>query len=214
MTTRRPRGHISQIICLFGDGAPWTPTRFDEASVDVDGNEQRLADLPLVGNYHHDGEEADDFSEWAVPVQWTRTIPREQGFWKTGTFPNQNSAAKLRQQFTIEQCWRRLRSRTETGSPPLSIEVDRHLRNRIRSWFGLHAEDLQADGDENQREGTHPVEPLQLVGRLHCRASTEATDQAAGLLRASSSNGSRVPANREDLGYLVLDLFGLPNKGA
>jgi len=37
------------------------------------------------------------------PVQWTRAIPREQGLWKTGMFANQNSAAKLRQQFTIEQ---------------------------------------------------------------------------------------------------------------
>ncbi|CAL4860334.1 hypothetical protein [Microbacterium sp. MM2322] len=42
-------------------------------------------------------------AEWAVPVAWTRTVPREQGFWKTGMFANQNTAARLRQQFTIEQ---------------------------------------------------------------------------------------------------------------
>lgn len=77
--------------------------RFDEATVEIDGVEQRLADLDLVGNYSHDGDEADEFAEWAVPVQWTRAVPREQGFWKTGMFANQNSAAKLRQQFTIEQ---------------------------------------------------------------------------------------------------------------
>ena len=77
--------------------------RFDEATVEVDGVEQQLADLDLVGNYSHAGDEADEFAEWAVPVQWTRSVPREQGYWKTGMFANQNSAAKLRQQFTIEQ---------------------------------------------------------------------------------------------------------------
>lgn len=71
--------------------------------MELHGVEQRLADLPLGGNYRHDGDEADEFAEWAVPVQWTRAVPREQGFWKTGMFANQNSAAKLRQQFTIEQ---------------------------------------------------------------------------------------------------------------
>lgn len=77
--------------------------RFDEATVEIESVEQRLADLDLAGNYSHDGDEADEFAEWAVPVQWTRAVPREQGFWKTGMFANQNSAAKLRQQFTIEQ---------------------------------------------------------------------------------------------------------------
>lgn len=77
--------------------------RFDEATVEVDGVEQQLADLDLAGNYSHDGDEADEFAEWAVPVQWVRAVPRDQGFWKTGMFANQNSAAKLRQQFTIEQ---------------------------------------------------------------------------------------------------------------
>lgn len=79
-------------------------TRFDQVTVEVDGVQRQLADLPLAGNYHHDGDDADDdVAEWAVPVQWTRAVPREQGFWKTGMFANQNSAAKLRQQFTIEQ---------------------------------------------------------------------------------------------------------------
>jgi hypothetical protein len=77
--------------------------RFDEATVEIDGVEQQLANLDLLGNYRHDGDEADEFAEWAVPIQWTRAVPREQGFWKTGMFANQNSAAKLRQQFTIEQ---------------------------------------------------------------------------------------------------------------
>lgn len=77
--------------------------RFDEATVQIDGVEQRLADLPLVGNYRYDGDEDDDTAEWVVPVKWTKTFPREQAFRKNGLFANQNSATKMRSQFTIEQ---------------------------------------------------------------------------------------------------------------
>lgn len=77
--------------------------RFDQTKVNVDGTNTPLTDLPLEGRYHHDGDEDDNTAEWAVPVEWTHTVPREQGFWKPGMFANQNTAAKLRQQFTIEQ---------------------------------------------------------------------------------------------------------------
>lgn len=77
--------------------------RFDEVTVSVDGIDTLLIDLPLSGNYRHADDQDDAMAEWAVPVAWTHTVPREQGFWKTGMFANQNTAAKLRQQFTIEQ---------------------------------------------------------------------------------------------------------------
>ncbi|CAM3532686.1 hypothetical protein NODU109028_21190 [Nocardioides dubius] len=77
--------------------------RFDGTTVEVDGVEQQLADLPLVGNYARQGDESDDVAEWAVAIEWNYVVPREQGFWKTGMFANQNSAARLRNAFTIEQ---------------------------------------------------------------------------------------------------------------
>lgn len=77
--------------------------RFDKTLVDVDGVATPLKDLPLAGTYRHDGDDVDDDAEWAVPVEWVHTVPREQAFWKNGMFANQNTAAKLRQQFTIEQ---------------------------------------------------------------------------------------------------------------
>lgn len=77
--------------------------RFDQATVEVDGVSTLLKDLPLEGTYRHEGDEDDDFAEWAVLVDWTHTVPREQAFWKNGMFANQNTAAKLRQQFTIEE---------------------------------------------------------------------------------------------------------------
>lgn len=76
--------------------------RFDETTVIVDGIETKLTDLALAGSYHHDGDEDDDNAEWAVPVEWTRAVPRDQGVRKTGLYANQNTATKMRSQFTIE----------------------------------------------------------------------------------------------------------------
>ena len=58
----------------------------------------------LAGSYRHDGEEQDDdVAEWMVPVEWLHVLPREQAFWKQGMFANQNSACRLRDEFTLEQ---------------------------------------------------------------------------------------------------------------
>lgn len=78
-------------------------SRFDEALVTIEGVETPLLDLPLVGSYRHDGDKEDANAEWVVPVEWIKTVPREQAVWKNGMFANQNTAAKLRQKFTIEQ---------------------------------------------------------------------------------------------------------------
>ena len=78
--------------------------RFVDATVQIDEQERRLADLALVGNYRHPGDEDDhDNAEWVVPVAWECTVPRTEAFWKPGMFANQNSACTLRSQFTIDQ---------------------------------------------------------------------------------------------------------------
>lgn len=77
--------------------------RFDETTVLYDGTETALTALPLIGAYCHEGDRDDDLAEWVVPVQWTYAVPREQGFWRPGMFANQNTATKLRNQFTIDQ---------------------------------------------------------------------------------------------------------------
>lgn len=77
--------------------------RFDETTVVHDGSKTALNALPLVGMYRHDGDLDDDIAEWAVLVEWSHVVPREQGFWKLGMFANQNTATKLRSQFTIDQ---------------------------------------------------------------------------------------------------------------
>jgi hypothetical protein len=41
--------------------------------------------------------------EYLVRVEWVKTLPMDQGIWEKGMFANQNSACKLRSQFTIDR---------------------------------------------------------------------------------------------------------------
>lgn len=70
---------------------------FEEAVLEVDGVQRRMTELPLSGTYLHPGGE-----ERVVPVSWYEHRPRSAAFWKTGMFANQNSAARLRNRFTLE----------------------------------------------------------------------------------------------------------------
>ena len=87
-----------------GVGKVTGPARqFSEAEVTVDGAPHRLAELPLRGTYTHNSEgDTADTAEYVVPVAWEKTIPAEEAIWKPGMFANQNSACKLRKQFTID----------------------------------------------------------------------------------------------------------------
>lgn len=77
---------------VIGQAAP-----FDEILIDVDGEQRQLSELALSGTYlHSEGE------EWVVPVRWIACRPRTAAFWKPGMFANQNSAARLRNRFTLD----------------------------------------------------------------------------------------------------------------
>ncbi len=75
---------------------------FGDALVTIDGEQQKLSDQPLAGNYHHPPVGDEDTAEYVVPVEWITTRPRELAVLKKGLFANQNSACKLRQRFTLK----------------------------------------------------------------------------------------------------------------
>ncbi|REJ05128.1 hypothetical protein DY023_11155 [Microbacterium bovistercoris] len=77
--------------------------RFENARVTVDGASVPLATQPLTGSYTHQGAETDDDAEWVVPVTWLRKVPEKDAYWEKGLFANQNSACKLRQEFTLDR---------------------------------------------------------------------------------------------------------------
>lgn len=77
--------------------------RFADARVSADGVPVPLSSLPLSGSYTHGASDADEDSEWVVPVRWLHTVPQAEAYWEKGLFANQNSACKLRQQFTLDR---------------------------------------------------------------------------------------------------------------
>jgi hypothetical protein len=77
--------------------------RFDEAEVLVDGAWVRLADQELHAHYRHVDDVQDDNAEYVVPVRWIASLDQRDAYWEKGMFANQNSACKLRQQFTLDR---------------------------------------------------------------------------------------------------------------
>lgn len=59
-------------------------------------------DAPDMGAAKDDAERR----EYVVRVQWLKTRPREDAFWKPGMYANQNSVTRLRQRFTLEELYR------------------------------------------------------------------------------------------------------------
>lgn len=83
--------------------APASPA--DHAHVIVDGRPVAFRSLDLVGPYGREVPDPDpdeDYREWILPVTWTSTVDRPQSLRIPGLFANQNSACKLRDQFTID----------------------------------------------------------------------------------------------------------------
>jgi hypothetical protein len=77
----------------------------DDARLRHHGTDTPFRELPLVGQYRHPGVDnaTNEGSEHVVPVEWISTRPIDQAVWRTGMFANQNSACRLRSQFTIEE---------------------------------------------------------------------------------------------------------------
>ncbi|TFB46956.1 endonuclease NucS domain-containing protein [Cryobacterium tagatosivorans] len=75
----------------------------DEVILDV-GGPRHFRSLDLRGTYRHpEVSEAADAAEYVVPVEWIETVPLEEAHWRVGMFANQNSACKLRNQFTLDE---------------------------------------------------------------------------------------------------------------
>lgn len=75
---------------------------FDQAEVMVHGRWVPLVEEELDGIYRH-GSVSDDDAEYVVPVQWAASVSVEETHWEAGMFANQNSACKLRQDFTLDR---------------------------------------------------------------------------------------------------------------
>jgi hypothetical protein len=73
-----------------------------EFMVEVDGERKGLLDAPLKAPSLTEYTQPDNM-EYAVRVEWIRTLPRDKAIKEKGMFANQNSACKLRNSFTLER---------------------------------------------------------------------------------------------------------------
>ncbi|KQS01045.1 hypothetical protein ASG12_07695 [Williamsia sp. Leaf354] len=99
--THVPKNGYVGVGEVIGEAQP-----FETATVEYNGDTTRLADLPLRGNYSFQASDQDpsqDYREWVVPVQWIATVDVKEAFWKSGLFANQNSACRLKFDFTITE---------------------------------------------------------------------------------------------------------------
>lgn len=79
-----------------------TSQRIRDFVVEVDGIATPLLNAPLDNANIGGGSDDEDLSEYVVRVDWIKTLPKEQAIWKKGMFANQNTAARLRDPFTLE----------------------------------------------------------------------------------------------------------------
>jgi hypothetical protein len=73
-----------------------------ESVVDLDRQRKGLLDAPLKAPSLGEYTQSDNI-EYAVCVEWIRTLPRDKTIKEKGMFANQNSACKLRNGFMLER---------------------------------------------------------------------------------------------------------------
>jgi hypothetical protein len=75
----------------------------NQFKVTVDGIEKPILEADLKAKKM--GENADDPEkcEYLVRIDWLKTKPLDKAIWEKGMFANQNTACKLRNNFTIER---------------------------------------------------------------------------------------------------------------
>ena len=70
----------------------------------ADGGKVSILDVPLkcegIKKYNPDDLEK---TEYLVRIQWIKTIPEEKAFWVKGMRANQNSAFKLKSEYTLKK---------------------------------------------------------------------------------------------------------------
>lgn len=76
---------------------------FRDFRVCIDGEQKSLREVSLKAPQMDKDIDNDEMCEHVVPIEWIKTLPREQAFRETGLFANQNTACKLRNKFTLDR---------------------------------------------------------------------------------------------------------------
>jgi hypothetical protein len=71
--------------------------------VEIDGTQKSILEAPHVAPMMDEHADDPELAEYLVRVNWIKTVPASEAFWKPGMRANQNTAFRLRSKFTLEQ---------------------------------------------------------------------------------------------------------------
>jgi hypothetical protein len=81
-----------------------TRTKAVDFLVEVEGQQIPLPEVPGLKAPRTAADAGNDaMAEYVVPVRWLVAVPRDQAFWESGLFGNQNTVCKLRNKFTRDR---------------------------------------------------------------------------------------------------------------
>lgn len=80
-------------------------TPVTEFDIQVNGETKNILEADLHAEQMDENADDPDLREYLVGVDWKDTRPVEDAYWETGMYANQNTATKLRNQFTLERLY-------------------------------------------------------------------------------------------------------------
>lgn len=80
-------------------------TPVTEFDVVVNGTKKNILSADLNADRMDENADDPDLREYLVGVKWMETRPIEEAYWETGMYANQNTATKLRNQFTLKRLY-------------------------------------------------------------------------------------------------------------
>jgi hypothetical protein len=78
-------------------------TPVSEFMVETNEGPKPILEVPHKAEEMGKRSDEPDFSEYMVPVEWIKTLPREKAYREKGMYANQNTVTKLRNRFTLER---------------------------------------------------------------------------------------------------------------
>jgi hypothetical protein len=96
-------------VCIPGSGYVGVGTVTDTVQpisdfmVDVSGVPTPFVDAPLAGTYMKHRADDPELRAYFVRVEWIKTLPKQDAYWETGMYANQNTVTRLRNRFTLER---------------------------------------------------------------------------------------------------------------
>ena len=74
-----------------------------EFTVEIDGHTKPILDAPHEAPMMHENADDPEKSEYAVRVEWVKTLPATNAYWETGMRANGLTAFRLRNRFTLDR---------------------------------------------------------------------------------------------------------------